>query len=142
MTQLSPLAVIERLHAAMNAHDIEAFIACFSPNYRSEQPAHPDNAFTGSEQVHKNWSRLFANVPDFKADWSNRAVVGNAVWGEWRWYGTQTDGAPFMIAAAIVFGVEDGKIAWGHLYMEPVEAKSVGIDAQLSRWLNESAQNS
>jgi hypothetical protein len=43
--------VIARLEAAMNAHDVEAFVGCFDPRYESEQPIHPAKRFTGAEQV-------------------------------------------------------------------------------------------
>jgi hypothetical protein len=56
--------VAERLLAAMNARDIEAFVACFAEDYESEQPAHPDRAFVGREQVRENWSAIFSGVPD------------------------------------------------------------------------------
>jgi hypothetical protein len=46
--------ISERLAAAMNAHDLDAFVALFAPDYDSAQPAHPDRAFTGSEQVRVN----------------------------------------------------------------------------------------
>jgi ketosteroid isomerase-like protein len=59
--------VVERLNAAMNAHDLEAFLACFRDDYESEQPAHPDRAFQGREQVRSNWSAIFAGVPDFRS---------------------------------------------------------------------------
>lgn len=36
--------------------------------YRSEQPAHPDRAFGGVEQVRKNWSTLFSGIADFRGD--------------------------------------------------------------------------
>ena len=55
--------VVERLNAAMNAHDIEAFVACFHEDYESEQPAHPDRAFRGRDQVRENWSAIFEGVP-------------------------------------------------------------------------------
>jgi len=65
----APVAVLDRLRAAMNAHDLEAFVACFAPDHRSEQPAHPDRAFRGQEQVRANWGRVFAAVPDFRPTW-------------------------------------------------------------------------
>lgn len=73
----SPAAVLERLHAAMNQHDLNAFLACFDPSYRSEQPVHPDRAFGGIDQVRKNWSSLFAAIPDFHADLLALARVGS-----------------------------------------------------------------
>jgi hypothetical protein len=33
-----PRAVIDRLTAAQNAHDVEAMLTCFQEDYRSEQP--------------------------------------------------------------------------------------------------------
>ena len=46
--------VLERLHPAMNRHDLEAMLKAFDPCYRSEQPLHPNRGFGGKEQVRKN----------------------------------------------------------------------------------------
>jgi hypothetical protein len=46
--------VAERLAAAMNVRDIEAFVALFDEDYDSRQPAHPDRAFHGRDQVRQN----------------------------------------------------------------------------------------
>jgi len=121
--------VVERLNAAMNAHDIEAFVACFDEAYESEQPAHPDRAFRGSEQVRQNWSAIFAGVPDFRADLLRAAADGDTEWSEWRWRGTQSDGAALDMAGVIVCGVRDGRLTWAHLYVEPVDVAGAGIDA-------------
>src|SRR3954468_3948425 len=83
--------LVGRLHAAMNARDIEAFVACFADDYDSVQPAHPDRAFRGREQVRANWSAVFTGVPDFRADLVRIDAVDDTVWSEWRWEGTQTD---------------------------------------------------
>ena len=66
--RLVTAAVMNQLLAAMNAHDLDAFVACFAPHYRSEQPAHPSRAFYGSDQVRENWASVFAGVPDFNAE--------------------------------------------------------------------------
>ena len=58
------IELAEQLNAALNAHDIDAFVALFAPDYDSAQPAHPDRAFRGREQVRANWSGMFAGVPD------------------------------------------------------------------------------
>ena len=47
---------------------------------------------------------------------------------EWRWTGNHNDGSPFAMAGMTAFGVEDGRLAWGRLYMEPVEQRGSGID--------------
>src|ERR1700751_1674804 len=84
-----PSIVVERLDAAMNAHDREAFLACFQDDYESEQPAHPDRAFGGREQVRRNWSAGFDGVPDFRSELLRSAADGDTVWTEWHWQGMQ-----------------------------------------------------
>lgn len=121
--------VVERLSAAMNAHDIDAFVACFAEDYESEQPAHPDRAFRGNEQVRRNWSAVFEGVPDFSAELVRSAVVGEVEWSEWHWRGSQADGTKLDMAGVIVAGVRDGRLAWARLYIEPVEQGGEGIDA-------------
>jgi uncharacterized protein (TIGR02246 family) len=121
--------VVMRLHAAMNAHDLEAFVACFAEDYDSVQPAHPDRAFRGREQVRANWSAVFSGVPDFHAELIRVTAVGDMAWTEWRWEGTQTDGGRLDMAGVIVFGVRDERVAWARLYVEPVEEAGAGIDA-------------
>ncbi len=90
--------VTNRLLAAMNAHDIDAFVACFAPDYRSEQPAHPSRAFAGSDQVRENWTGVFAGVPDFQAELLLSVTTDDGVEiGEWDWRGTHVDGSPFAM---------------------------------------------
>jgi ketosteroid isomerase-like protein len=121
--------VVSRLHAAMNAHDVEAFVACFAEDYDSVQPAHPDRAFRGREQVRENWSAVFGGVPDFRAELVRADAVGETTWSEWRWAGTQSDGGRLEMAGVIVLGVRDDRIAWARLYIEPVERAGAGIEA-------------
>jgi hypothetical protein len=84
--------VIERLRDAQNRHDPDAFVACFDPEYRSEQPVHPGRAFVGGEQVRRNWAEVFAGVPDFHADLLRSVRQGDSGWAEWHWRGTRPDG--------------------------------------------------
>ena len=120
--------VAERLQVAMNARDIDAFVACFAEDYDSEQPAHPDRAFTGRDQVRENWSAIFEGVPDFGAELVSTAASGDVEWSEWRWRGTQADGTKLDMAGVIVGGVRDGLLQWARLYVEPVE-QGEGIEA-------------
>ena len=121
--------MMDRLLAAMNGHDLDAFVACFAPDYRSEQPAHPSRAFRGSDQVRENWTGVFAGVPDFRAELLVAVTTEDGVEiGEWCWQGTHTDGSPFAMQGVTVMGIEDGQIAWGRLYMELTERDGAGID--------------
>ena len=117
-------SVAERMAAALNAHDIDAFVDCFADDYDSAQPAHPDRAFRGREQVRTNWSAVFAGVPDFRAELVRAATVGDVEWSEWRWRGTGLD-----MAGVTVFGIREGRVAWARLYMEPIERAGAGIEA-------------
>jgi predicted SnoaL-like aldol condensation-catalyzing enzyme len=124
----SSKAVLERLQQALNEHDLAGFVACFAPEYRSEQPAHPNRGFGGREQVEKNWAALFSAVPDFHAELVATAADGETVWAEWRWSGTRAGEPPLGMSGVTVFGIDDGLISWGRLYMEEVEVAGGDID--------------
>jgi hypothetical protein len=119
----------ERLVAAQNAHDIDAFVSCFATDYSSEQPAHPDRAFVGSEQVRKNWTAMFAGVPDFSAELVDSASEGATAWGEFVWRGTKTTGSPLHARGVIIGTVRAGMLTAARLYMEDVEEAGRGIEA-------------
>src|SRR4029077_3000510 len=108
-------------------------VACFAADYRSEQPAHPDRAFVGREQVRANWTSVFAGVPDFRAELIRSAADGATVWAEWRWTGTRSDGSRLDDRGVTIFGIPHGQIAWGRLYLEPVEEQGGGIKAAVDR---------
>jgi hypothetical protein len=127
------MTVTHRLRQAMNDHDVEAFAACFSESYRSEQPAHPSRSFTGNAQVRQNWSSVFAGVPDFSAEMVTFAAVEDVEISEWIWSGTHNNGDAFEMRGVIVLGVHDGLIAWGRLYMEPVEHEGADIDSMVQK---------
>jgi ketosteroid isomerase-like protein len=125
----TPQAVAAALAEAMNAHDIDAFVSLFAPDYDSRQPTHPDRSFVGSEQVRINWSAVFTGVPDFHAELVAVAVEGETLWSEWHWHGTHEDGSELDMAGVIILGVQAGRIAWARLYVEPVERGGEGIEA-------------
>jgi steroid delta-isomerase-like uncharacterized protein len=125
--------VLERLQRAMNDHDVEAFLANVDADYRSEQPAHPERAFGGREQVRENWEAIFRDVPDFRADLVRAAVDGDTVWAEWAWHGTRTDGSRLEMSGVTIFGVRAERIVWGRLYMEMIEAGGAEIREAIER---------
>jgi ketosteroid isomerase-like protein len=128
-----PREVLARVEAAMNAHDLEAFLACIHPEYRSEQPVHPERGFGGRDQVEKNWAAMFSGIPDFRAETLDTAVDGDTAWTEWHWSGTRADGSPVDMRGVTLFRVEDGLIVSGRLYMEEVEQAGADIDQTVSR---------
>lgn len=134
-TQSTHQALLDRLLAAQNQHDLAAFLACFAPDYQSEQPLHPDRAFQGRAQVQKNWSALFGSVPDFRSDLLGAVSAGDTVWVEWRWHGTRADGTRLQWQGVTLFRVIDDQITWGRLYMEPMQPSGAGIDASVKAML-------
>jgi ketosteroid isomerase-like protein len=128
-----PAVVVERLLAAINAHDLEAMVACFADDYLNEWPAHPQRGFRGRGQVRTNWSQIFAGVPDLRARLPRMTVDGDTVWTEWDIAGTRPDGGPFLTRGVSIFGVREGHLAWVRFYLEPVEETSGDVDAFTDR---------
>lgn len=123
----------------MNRHDIEAFVDCFHEDYRSEQPVHPGRGFGGRAQVRANWSAIFDGVPDFAAALVNYCEAEAQQWSEWRWTGTRADGSALDMAGVTVLGIRDGRIAWGRLYVEPVQAAEQTIHEAVQRMTRQAA---
>lgn len=128
--QTSPArAVIERLLNATNDHDIDALVGCFAPGYVNETPAHPVRGFTGDEQVRRNWTQIFAAVPDLVAKVTGWAEGSSTVWTEWQMRGTRGDGTPHLMRGVIIFTVAEDRIASARFYLEPVETSSGDVNA-------------
>jgi ketosteroid isomerase-like protein len=121
--------MVDRLVAATNAHDLDAVVACFTPDYRNETPVHPARSFEGSEQVRRNWSQIFAAIPDLSTEVMRSTADGDAVWTEWEMRGTRPDGSAHLMRGVIIFGVADGAAAWARFYLEPVEQDGDTVDA-------------
>jgi ketosteroid isomerase-like protein len=128
-----PRALLDRLTAAQNAHDLEGMLACFHENYGSEQPLFPARTFRGIAQVRANWSALLEGIPDFHAEVLRSAVDGDTAFSEIHWTGTKADGAPFEERGVIILGIRDDRIAWGRLYVDEVEREGADIDTVVRR---------
>jgi ketosteroid isomerase-like protein len=132
-TGQDPAVVVERLLEAVNAHDLEAMVACFADDYRNETPAHPQRGFRGNQQVRRNWTQIFAGVPDLRARLPRMTVEGDTVWTEWDIAGTRPDGAVFLMRGVVIFGVTDAAITSARFYLEPVEEASGDVNAHTHR---------
>jgi hypothetical protein len=120
---------IERLRDAVNAHDPSGMAALMAPDYRSEQPAHPNRGFGGRDQVDKNWTTLFTGVPDLKAEVLADMDDGTTSWSEWEFLGHYADGSVFHERGVILFRMNDeGAVTSGRLYVELVEQGGADID--------------
>lgn len=124
----TPSEVVDRLAAATNAHDLDALVACFAPDYVNETPAHPSRGFTGRDQVRRNWSQIFASIADVSCDVVARAVDGDRVWSEWEMRGTLPDGSPHLMRGVLVFAVRDGLVQSLRFFLEPVDTAHTTSD--------------
>ena len=125
----SGLALVERLKAAVNGHDLESLADCFAEDFRNETPIHPGRSFKGREQVRRNWAQIFAGVPDIEAEILGSSVDGASAWTEWEMRGTRRDGATHLMRGVSIFGVRDNQFTSVRFYLEPVEEGGPAIDA-------------
>ena len=117
----SPTTMVRRLEAATNAHDLDALVACFAPEYVNETPLHPARGFGGREQVRDNWRTIFAAVPDVSAVVLRADRVGDLVWSEWEMSGHRRDGATHLMRGVILFTVAGAVATRARFYLEPVD---------------------
>jgi limonene-1,2-epoxide hydrolase len=120
--------VMDRLLAAINAHDFDAAAGVMHQNYQSEQPTHPGRAFLGRDQMRANWHAMFAGIPDFHAEVLRSVCDGDTIWSEWHWTGTRDDGQPFEMRGITLFEIAGDYVVAGRLYLENVEREMVDID--------------
>ena len=122
-------ATLAKLRDIMNTHDADAMASLYSPDYRSEQPAHPNRGFSGHAQVATNWGNMFRGVPDMTVELLAEATNGATVWSEWALTGHHLDGSPFEMRGVIIMRLaDDGLIAEQRLYLEPVERDGAAIE--------------
>jgi len=125
--------LIERLRQAVDAHDLEALVACFAPDFRNETPAHPGRGFAGQEQVRANWVRMFGGIPDITARVVRTAVDGDVIWTEWEMGGTRVDGVEQVLRGVIIWGLSGDRFVWSRFYLEPVDAGEDGVEGAIGR---------
>jgi len=121
MPDPTPLAILERVVRAMNAHDVDALVECFDERYRSEHTVHPRDNILGREAIRRKWARAFVELPDFRCEVIDMATQPGAVWVEWRWCGSQRDGSEMEWRGINIFGLHEDRIVWNRPYMELIE---------------------
>ena len=126
---LNPRLVVERLHRAMNEHNVDALVECFDPLHHTEQPLHPNKGYRGRDKVHKEWSQIFSRLTDFHAKLIRIASDQDTVWAEWHWTGTPRDKTRVDMLGVTIFGVRENRIIWARAYMEPLQKIGAGMEA-------------
>jgi ketosteroid isomerase-like protein len=124
---------VDQLLRAVNEHDLDAVVSCFADDYANETPAHPRRGFRGAEQVRRNWTQLFAGMPDLTARLLLTSVDGDTIWTEQEMSGTRPDGTIHVMRGVVIFGVTQRRLGWARFYLEPVEESTGGVDAAIQR---------
>ena len=124
---------VDRLAAAINAHDLEALVSCFDAAFVNDTPAHPDRSFSGAAQVRENWARIFAALPDLQARIVGQTVDDTAAWTEWDWTGTRRDGSSHHMRGVTITTVGTEAITGARFFMEPVTDDGLGVVASIDR---------
>jgi limonene-1,2-epoxide hydrolase len=121
--------MLRDLERATNEHDLDRLVDCFADHYRNETPVHPARSFRGREQVRANWRRIFAAVPDVRAQVLRSVVDGATVWSEWEMSGTRRDGVAHLMRGVVIFEVDDRRATSARFYLEPVDRSDTDVDA-------------
>jgi hypothetical protein len=108
--------IIDAQVEAFNARDIEQFIACYADDVTIEDGA-GTTLMQGHESIRTLYGTLFANSPDLHVRIANRIRVGDYIIDEEEMNGFALEGYPTTFRAAIVYRLEDGKIAHVRLLM-------------------------
>jgi hypothetical protein len=114
---MDPKRLLERFHTVLNARDLTNLLHLLQIDFERFYPAQPDDNTVGLEPVREKWDQLFTTYPDFRADLLAQAIEGNMIWSEWRWQGESTSGQKLNQVGVLIFGVEDGLLAWSRSYM-------------------------
>ncbi len=124
---------VGRLVDVTNAHDVEAIVGCFHEDYALTAPCHPARSFVGTDQVRRNWTGLFAAVPDLRVEVLTSTTEEDRVWSEWEMRGTRRDGNPQLMRGVIVFDVDGGRARAGRFFVEPVGDEPTTADEAIQQ---------
>lgn len=131
------LTFAHRVSAAANSHDIDRVVSCFTEDYVNESPVHPARGFRGREQVRRNWTQIFATVPEITTKVLRAHQVGDLVWSEWEMRGTRLDGAEHLMRGVMLFTVEGDRASAVRFYLELVDQADVDADQAVRELLTE-----
>ncbi|EXU77022.1 MULTISPECIES: nuclear transport factor 2 family protein [Erwinia] len=98
--------------AAYNAHDIEAFIACFADDFRGYRMPAETPSTTGKAALREFYINNRFNNPQLKAELISRIVLGNKVFDHELIYGLSAN----PLESVAVFEVNDGLISTAWFY--------------------------
>lgn len=102
--------VVDRVLAALNAHDVDAFVACYTPDGTIEN-GYDRVAASGHDELRERFGPMFAEHPALTVKAISRTVVGDFVVQE-----EEVTGRGEHERHVAVYLVEDGLIKRERLY--------------------------
>ncbi|MGE9551065.1 nuclear transport factor 2 family protein [Erwinia amylovora] len=109
---MSPESPVKAQFEAYNAHDIEAFISCFSREFKGYRMPAESPSVTGKESLREFYTNNRFNNPLLKAELISRIVLGNKVIDHELIYGLSPD----PLESVAVFEVKDDLISTAWFY--------------------------
>lgn len=97
---------------AYNAHDIEAFMACFSDEFRGYRMPGESPSTVGKESLREFYVNNRFNNPKLKAEIISRTVMGNKIFDHELIYGL----SPEPLESMAVFEVKNDLISTAWFY--------------------------
>ncbi len=76
---------------AYNAHDIDAFVACYHPDVEAFDLKTGEQQLCGRAQMHATYGEMFERAPEVHASVTSRSVVGNMAFDQELVTGRGTD---------------------------------------------------
>lgn len=106
----APADVVQRQLEAYNAHDIDAFVACFASDIRIFRMPSAAPTLRGIKALREHYAKHRFNIPGLHAVVLQRMSMGNKVVDHERVTGL----GDHPVEVAVVYEVEDGLIqkAW------------------------------
>lgn len=111
MTEETTVQLVQRRLEAYNAHDVDAFLACYAPD-AVFSTIDGDVVMDGREAIERHHRALFAGNPGLRASLLDRISVGDHVIDEELVAG-RADGRTLHVA--VVYRIADGLISGVHL---------------------------
>ncbi len=97
---------------AYNAHDIEAFMSCFSDGFKGYRMPTESPSTIGKESLREFYINNRFNNPKLKAELLSRIVLGNKVFDHELIYGL----SPEPLESVAVFEIKDDLISTAWFY--------------------------
>jgi SnoaL-like protein len=76
---VTPL-LVEQMRAALDTHDLDAFVEFFHEDYSGERPRHPGSRNSNREEVRGNWEEVIRDVPDLRVEIPAAVQEGDTIW--------------------------------------------------------------